>query len=364
MPYNSKLFPGAWTNLCPGTQVQEVDKIGDLQQQLLLLRVQTQRQSRMNGQSIAELQNAGILVQGALYAPIGVGRSFIGGGDKFGTIGGQIDKFTHRTETITGQSFELTLARKRHAGFASSGRGYWLGGETNLAGTKSANVEAISFETEQKATVSTTLTAAISYSRGIQSETKGYVGGDVAAGNVAANSGKIEAMTFSSEAIALLGATLPSAVGGCNAVASASKGYFCSGANSSRTINTLTFSGEATAALSAQLTIPRYKGSNWQSNTKGYFSQGVDPTNSWISSNTIDGFPFATEAITLVSNVLASIRDADLEGTSASRKGYILGSTLAPAQNIDGFDLTSETLAPIAALMTRGGGYCVPVGKP
>jgi len=364
MPYNSKLFPSAWTNLCPGTQVQEVDKISDLQQQLLLLRVQTQRQSRMNGQSIAELQNAGILVQGALYAPIGVGRHFIGGGNKFGTLGVQIDKFTHRTESITPQSFELSQARGRHAGFASSGRGYWLGGESTLSGTKLASVEAVTFDSELRVSVSSTLTAAVSYGRGAQSETKGYVGGDVAAGNVSVNSGKIEAMTFSSEAVALLGATLPSAVGACNAVASATKAYFCSGANSSRVINTLTFAGEATAALSAQLSIPRWKGGNWQSNTKGYFSQGLDATNAWAASRTIDGFPFATEAITLLANVLASYADADLEGASGSRKCWTIGGLAAPAQNIDGFDLTSETLAPIAALLTRGGGYCVPVGKP
>jgi hypothetical protein len=364
MPYNSKLFPVAWSNLCPGTQVEEVDLIGDLQNQLLILRSQTLRQSRMNGQSIAELQNSGLLVQSGLYAPIGVGRSFIAGGNKFGALGAQVDKFTHRTESITAQGFELTQARGRHAGVASSSRGYWMGGESNLAGSKLSSVEVVSFDTEQRVTFSTTLTAATSYARGIQSETKGYIGGDVGAGNIGTFSGKIEAITFSSEAIALLGASLPSAVGGCNAVASTTKGYFCSGANSSRVINTLTFSGEATAALSAQLSIPRWKGSNWQSNSKGYFSQGVDPTNNWALSRTIDGFPFGTEAISPASNVLCSFADADLEGVSASRKGFIIGGTVGFAQNIDGFDLTSETLAPISATLTRGGGYCTPVGKP
>lgn len=364
MPYNSKLFPSAWTNLCPGTQVQEVDKIGDLQSQLLLLRVQTQRQSRMNGQSIAELQNAGILVQGALYAPIGVGRSFIGGGNKFGILGGQIDKFTHRTESITPQSFELSQVRGRHAGFASSGRGYWLGGESVIAGTKIASIEGVVFDSEQKATISSTLTAAVSYARGVASETKGYIGGDVAAGNVAINSGKIEAMTFSSEAIALLGATLPSAVGGCNAVWSSTKGYFAGGASGSRVVNTLTFATDATAALSAQLSVLRWRGSNWMSNSKGYFSQGVE-SNGWTYSNTIDGFPFGTETITPLSNVLTTYRDGDLEGVSASRKGYIIGGFQGgPAINIDGFDLAAEAISPTSALLTRGGGYCVPVGKP
>jgi hypothetical protein len=116
--------------------------------------------------------------------------------------------------------------------------------------------------------------------------------------------------------------------------------------------------------LSAQLSIPRWKGSNWQSNSKGYFSQGVDPTNNWALSRTIDGFPFGTEAISPASNVLCSFADADLEGVSASRKGFIIGGTVGFAQNIDGFDLTSETLAPISATLTRGGGYCTPVGKP
>ncbi|MBD2019364.1 hypothetical protein H6F43_04095 [Leptolyngbya sp. FACHB-36] len=353
---DSNLFPTEYSNLCPSTQVEEVDRVTELEQKLLILRHQHLLETKKQGQSIAELQNTTLIIGNMLFPSPTIARSYLAGGEELG-IHGQIDKFFHASEQIAAQSFGLTQARHRHAATASSAKGYWAGGETNYSATKTANVEALVFETEAKANVAASLSTPTGYFRGVQSATKGYF-----AGSIGPDSGKIEAITFSSEAIALLGVSLPSVIGGSTAVQSATKGYFGSGWNNTRNINTLVFSSETTANLSAQLTLPRLEGGQFASGTTGYFVAGCEAV-TFVGTQTIDRILFATEACTLVANALASYPEADMDGTGGMRKGYSWGGVTIGRRYIDGFDFASETMAPIGSQLSRGGRYITPATK-
>lgn len=360
MTTNPQLFPNQYSDLCPGTQIAETDRLDELERRLQVLRYQHLMGLKKDGQSIAELQNAGLTVANQLYPAVSVGRSFLGGGAAFG-IHGQIDRFTHATEGINTLDFRLTTARCRHAGTSSSAKGYWAGGETVANVTKTNNIEALVFLGETKAAVSSTLTAATAYFRGTYSQTKGYFGGQYNS-----NSGKIEALVFSSEAVSALGATLPSVVGGCNATQSSDKAYFCSGWNFSTAINSLAFATETTAALSATLSSVRVIGGNFASNSKGYFSSGLVSQSPLTFTRTVDALTFATEAIAIVANALTTIADADQDGAGAIRKGYTWGGYLdsRSSKHIDGLEFASEVMAKIGTVLSRGGPYVVPTGKP
>lgn len=354
------LFPSEYSNLCPGTQTNEVDRFAELEQKLLTLRYQHLAGLKKDGQSIAELQNATLEVGNAFYLGTTVGRTFIAGGEAYG-IHGQMDRFTHLTETVAAMSIALTQARHRHAGTSSSSRGYWAGGEVDYVGTRTNNVEAIAYDTETKAAVASTLSVATSYFRGVYSANKGYFGGILTGWTT--GTGKLEALTFAGETIAALGATLPTVHGGNNATQSATKGYFASGYNGNRNINSITFATETTANLAAQLTVNRLEGGNFASASKGYFASGIDMATN-LATRSVDALTFNTETVALLATAITQVGDADSDGTSAYRKGYWFGGVVNSARILDGLDFASETMAPIGSQLTRGGRYPTPVGKP
>jgi hypothetical protein len=346
----------------------EVDRVGALEQKLLTLAAQLQIETRKSGRSTAELQNQTLPVTVQLFPPNTVGRHYIAAGTDWNTgqVHGQIDKITHLSDVISPMDFALSVPRIRHAGFASGSRGYWMGGETNMAFNATNTIEAIAFANERRATLASTLTAARSYGRGTQSSTRGYVGGAWNTTTFAAiTPGPIERMTFATEAVVTIGATLGNISGGCAVVENASFAYFAGGLGNTLAIQKFNFATEAVATITAQLSLKRSAASSNSSQLKGYYCMGAEATTFVVGTST-DALRFDTETLTTLAAQF-SRGDADSVGASALRNGYHFHTgypwNKTMTHWVEALSYATETMSPLAAVLSRGGRYSTPVGK-
>lgn len=386
MPFNPRLYPASYPNLCPNTQLDTLDPIAELQGQILRLRSQNLLNTRRGGVSLAELQNQSLLVEqvvfragspppappptppapsGIVAAPTpappaiaGVGVIYCGGGQRQQVRHGNVDKFVPATEQRSVVRWDLAIGRFRHAGLSSSARGYWCGGQNGftVATNRTNNIEAIRFDFEQRLAVSATLTATRIYARGSESATKGYI-----VGNFNPNAGSVDGFTFATEAVAALGSALPQIVGGNNAFKNTSRAYFSSGWNQTRNIATITFNGEGMAVLAAQLSIVRIRGAAFQSATRGYVAAGASGTNGQTQSASVDGLRFSDDSTFVVARSL-QVTSADIEGFPSRDKGYTFGGFRLQIA-VNSFNFVGESWAKVRASLSQGGNYPVPVGR-
>lgn len=364
------LYPNSYSDRCPRTQLAEVDRVGALETKLLALAAQLQLETRKSGRTAAELQNQSLAVTVQLVPATTVGRHYIGAGTDWttGQVHGQIDRLTHLSDAVSAMDFSLSLPRVRHAGFSSGSRGYWAGGETNMAFNGTTNIEAISFANERRATISNTLTANRAYGRGTQSSTRGYVGGAWNAfggANVNVAPGPIERMTFATEAVALLAANLSAVSAGCAVTENANSSYWAGGYGNTLQIQKLNFAAETITTIAAQLSLKRVAGSSNSSQLKGYWCMGVNLDTS-LTTTSIDALRFDTEAIATLATQFSK-GDADSAGASSLRQGYHF-YTGYPGQSdlvswLESLSYASETTNRLSAVLSRGGRYSCPVGK-
>lgn len=395
MPFNPNLFPTEFTNICPNTQLEETDPLTELRQQILQLRNQHLLQSRKTGVSIAELQNQGIRIvyqqiQGQsavsitnIYNPPPVvptppaapvttpptappsapapgvsnaattGKCFCGGG-RAESLHGNVDKFSTQTERKTVISWDLAQRRKRHAGFASSRRGYWAGGQTGLVASSRVNtIEGVDLALETRVAVGSLLSASLVYCRAVSAADKSYI-----AGNWTPNTGVVNSFNHATEVRTTLGSSLANAVGGLNAVISPSTAYFASGWNLSRTIDTISISGDTFGSLGTQLSVVRMRAGNFSTPTEGIFSGGYTGTGMVATQ---DVLRFADNTLS-VSNRTMLAAENDCEGFSSYQKGYLFGGT-ATTIRIRDIHFGSKTWQFTGVALSVGGSYPVAVGK-
>ena len=362
------LYPNSYSDRCPRTQLAEVDRVGALEVKLLTLAAQLQLETRKSGRTAAELQNQSLAVTVQLVPATTVGRHYIGAGTDWNTgqVHGQIDRLTHLSDAVSAMDFSLTIPRVRHAGFSSGSRGYWAGGETNMAFNATTNIEAISFSNERRATISNTLTANRAYGRGTQSSTRGYVGGSWdSATFVSVSPGPIERMTFATEAVVLLAAGLSTVSAGCAVVENATSSYWAGGYGNTLAIQKLNFAAETVTPIAAQLSLKRVAPSSNSSQLKGYFCMGVNlDVNAVV--NSIDALRFDNDTIATLATQFSK-GDADSAGASSLRQGYHF-YTGYPGQSdlvswLESLSYASETTNRLSAVLSRGGRYSSPVGK-
>lgn len=378
MPQNPNLFPDNYTDLCPRTDVPEDDGLDEILRMLTALRHQHLLAARRSGQSIAELQNQSLIVLDCctptiippppvvnpfptynppppIVTPPPIARKIYFGGGEYHGIHGQVDKFTPDTNQVASLGFTFTTRRMRHSTISSSAKGYWFGGETDGA-VKLSSVEAVNFNPESKATVSTGMTSASAYARGASGESKGY--------NVGADSGntkRFDIFTYSTE-VSAAGGTMPAASGGCNAGQSAVKAYFCAGVNQTeRTFDNIPFSTDTPAAMSALLSVARRRGVGMSSDSKFYIGGGISTTAGYQDG--FEALTFSTETTANVNAKLAIATD-DIEGmglgvSGITSQGYIERS----AHHLQRFSFAQEICQEIDATLSRGGRYSSVVGK-
>lgn len=350
----------------------ETDRVGALEQKLLTLAAQLQIETRKSGRTAAELQNQGLIVSAQLSPATTVGRHYIGGGTDWttGQVHGQIDRLNHLSDTIAPMDFTLTTPRIRHSGFSSGNRGYWAGGESNMAFAGITGIEAINFANERRATISSSLVGHRAYGRGSQSSTRGYVGGQwnsTGTPTWAVTPGPIDRMTFATEAVAALGANLGAVSAGLAVTENALAAYWAGGYGNTLAIQKLNFSTETVAPIAAQLSLKRVAASSNSSQLKGYYCMGVNSDAGTTPVTSIDALRFDTETVATLGTQFR-VWDADTAGASALRQGYHFytgypnagGAFAAWAETLS---YASETTNPLSALLSRGGRYSTPVGK-
>lgn len=130
--------------------------------------------------------------------------AFVAGGSNGSGSLSSIDKFTFSTTTASIISATLNVTQQPGVSVCSATKGYIAGGDTNTT-----IIEDINFLNETSNAISATLSTGVVYTGGVSSTTKGYIGGGASTGTGVGS--QIQALTFSSETIATLGATLDTA---------------------------------------------------------------------------------------------------------------------------------------------------------
>lgn len=379
MPQNPDLFPQDYPDLCPRTELQEEDCCDELRDLIRKLRNQHLLAARRAGQSIAELQNQG-LIEECCFIQIPVNTDpppvnpppqpppppppnpgsrsvFFGGGD-FQGIHGQVEKFLFDTLVVSTMDFAITK-RARHSSASSSANGYWFGGETDW-GNRINGIEAIRFDTEARKSVGATLSYAYFYTNSAYSETKGFV-----AGGGVSNVGH-DRFTFANETTAA-GGTIPGVLLALAGGQSPAKAYFAGGAGNWATIAAIPFATEVPGMIGATLSRFRQCPGSLSAARKWYIGGGSSKDANQVPEYTrsFDALRFDTETCAAIGAQLAIATD-DLWGFAGSGTwGVIAGGFFeTPARLIQKFRFDAETCETINATLRRGGRYPVPVGKP
>lgn len=218
-------------------------------------------------------------------------KGYFAGG--FNGAGNQanINGFTFSNETNANISATLPTAHYDMAGTQSSIKGYFSGNDASAT-----TIYSLTFSGETTATSSATLAAATDAASGCSSASAGYVSGNSPATTV------VNKMTFATETTANLGTGLPAVRKFAQSTYSQTTGYIMGGDNGSidtTTIYSLTFATDVISTLTATLTTGRSRGGQVSSGVAGYAVTGQT-----ISS--IDKFLFATQTCAANGASLAS----------------------------------------------------------
>ena len=399
------LYPAEWSNLCPAIQIDERDKLAELERKLQVLRFQMLTGFKKDGQSIAELQNSTLSIRPVVnvtnitnneitnitnnfitnnvtnvtnvtkVAASGVtrtlrpmpsvGRAFIAGGQR-SQIHGQIEKLTHLTERISVLRRKLDTPRHRHGGSCSAAKAYWAGGRGTS--TQLSSVETLALESEWIVDLTINLASARVYLQGTYSRNHAYWCGATSSGYPAgAANGRIEKMNFwGPEVVSSVSNHFSRTIGGGSMVQNASQAYLGSGWNMVRFIDKLSFSNDTTSQVADQLSLPRLEGGSFASQRLGYWVGGVSSRagNPWTFSRTVDAIRFNNDTVYLVSRSLSRRDGLASNGTSALAAGFWFGSVRGTGTWIETMDYASERLSLLSATLQRGGRYPVSAGRP
>jgi hypothetical protein len=230
-------------------------------------------------------------------------------------------------------------------------RGVWVGGEQTWTSSL-ASIEAVLIETEAKETIAAVLSSARSYLSGAENETKGYV-----------ISNLLAIWTNATKAMANGGNMLT--VGGGNiALQSTVKAYASGGGSGDAiTIDAVPFSTNTVATIGASLNIARRHGVGIASSTKGYFGGGIRLSPQWLFHSSFEALTFSNESIANIGATLDYATD-DIEGIEVDdTKGVIGGGIDRNKRSLQQFSFVTEARSQLAVILNRGGRYPVPVGN-
>ena len=248
-----------------------------------------------------------------------------------------IDKFPFATDADATDVGDLTVARYGIAGQSSSEYGYTTGGDPGPLNI----IDKFPFATDGNATDVGDLTVAREGPSGQSSSESGYTSGGLG------NSGTttVDKFPFSSDADATDVGDLTQSRYICAGQSSSESGYTSGGRNvdapsaNLNTIDKFPFSSDANATDVGDLTVARYNLTGQSSEDYGYSSGGYAPLN----VNTIDKFPFASDGnASDVGDLIAATKDQS--GQSSSDYGYASGGRSTPAalDTIQKFSFSSD----------------------
>ena len=253
-------------------------------------------------------------------------------------------------------------ARNGVAGFNSLSRGFSAGGSPPARN----QIDGIQFSNEAAIDPAAALGFSVDEASGINSTTKGYVGGGIGItpegnGYPVGGANAIQGFLFSNETTAITSATLAQRRFQMSGVMSVSRGYFGGGnmgpafpVRNLDQIDGIQFSNETAINPAAALVQARISMGGVNSTTKGYFLSGN--ISGVGRTNQIDGIQYSNEAAIDPAAVLTQTRDGGGSNNSSSRGYY--GGGGAPTvplitNQIDGIQFSNEAAIDPAASLAQ-----------
>lgn len=194
---------------------------------------------------------------------VGASRDIDGwyAGGNFGTNVNTIDAITFATDVKLTVTATLGIARQQIIAHNSPTKAYWVGGYTTVP---VAVIDGTTFATKLNALLSATLSVAKDQTAGINSLTKGYsVNGDIAASPYTSKT--IDAMTYATDTLAVLGTQSAYSRSYNVGTNNGTSGYISGGMSNGNIHEKFMFSGETISALAATMKAMRYSGAGHQS---------------------------------------------------------------------------------------------------
>jgi hypothetical protein len=248
-----------------------------------------------------------------------------------------IDKFPFAADADATDVGDLTVARYDVAGQSSSDYGYTSGGDPGTLNV----IDKFAFATDGNATDVGDLTVGREAPAGQSSSESGYTSG----GGGSSGTTTVDKFPFSSDADATDVGDLTQARYICAGQSSSESGYTSGGRNFNvspnylNTIDKFPFASDANATDVGDLTLARYNLTGQSSSEYGYTSGGTSPP----YSNVIDKFPFSSDGnATDVGDLIAATQDQS--GQSSTDYGYATGGRSTPAalDTIQKFSFSSD----------------------
>jgi hypothetical protein len=225
--------------------------------------------------------------------------------------------------------------------------GYWCGGRDG-GGTAQSSIYKITFSSEALSTLGATLDTARYRASGVNGPVAGFLMGGI----TPTRQSVISKLAWGAETEANIAATLDvdNETGSTNGVQNTTKGYSLGGDDGSLSddIEDLVFAAETSARIGAVLPAARQFGSAVSSALKGYFAGGASsgPT----AEDDIYALTFSGETTATVGVTLAANRTNMGGGVNNSTHGYFAGGD-GPVATIYKFVFSGETISTLAATL-------------
>ena len=276
-----------------------------------------------------------------------------------------IDKFPFAADGNATDVGDLTGIRRAAAGISSYINGYVAGGQTQPppGGSPVAIIDRFPFATDINATYIANLYQSRYFNAGHQSGTFGYTSGGYSTSPTPAWLNTIDKFPFYSDFAfsSDVGDLSQTRFGGAG-ISSSTHGYHAGGGvppaptQSVNTVDKFPFSTDANATDVGDLTQARRVGGGQYSTTHGYVSGGFVTSPSPGASIIIDKFPFSTDTnATSIGNLTQSRRL--VSGQSSTVSGYSSGGDSSPSpglNTIDKFPFAVDTNASDVGDLTVG----------
>ena len=268
-----------------------------------------------------------------------------------------IDKFPFSSDANATDVGDLSQAREAASGQSSDANGYTSGGIffdfSNPPSILRDTIDKFPFSSDGNATDVGNLTAGTSNLAGQSSSQFGYISG----GSNPSVTNVIEKFAFATDGDAIDVGDLTQARGAIGGGQSSGSHGYTSGGNAppfSNVIDKFPFASEDNATDVGDLTVARRFVAGQSSGTHGYTSGG---TNSPTELDTIDKFSFATDGNATDVGDLSQVRST-AAGQSSQSNGYTSGGVgipipSSPKDTIDKFPFSSDANATDVGNLTQ-----------
>ena len=274
-----------------------------------------------------------------------------------------VDKFPFSSDSNATDVGDLTVARAGASGQSSSENGYTSGGIAPPTSPYSNIIDKFPFSSDSNATDVGDLVLALRESAGQSSSDNGYAsGGSSPAGGGYLNC--IQKFPFSSDSNASDIGDLTVNRQALAGQSSSTNGYASGGTPLSNVIDKFPFSSDSNATDVGDLTLERFGVIGQSSDTSGYSSSGYAPPQFPEIVNTIDKFPFSSDANATDVGDLNCTRYQGA-GQSSTTNGYYSGGFSNPPYGtrieIDKFPFSSDGNATAVGNLTAS--RYIPTGQ-